>query len=306
MKNSIFLILIILFLGSNLIAQVNLKDLDLDKTYIIYTHDGAEFVGQVVSFDKKEVLINTIKLGEISVPAYQIKEIIEATQENINASGDIIMENIFATRYFITTNGLDIKKGDSYILFNWYGPDIQFGVADNWTVGLMSSWLATPIIGTVKYSMSLGDNVSLGLGALVGTLGWTAWDTGGALPYAAITYGDRRTNINFSAGYGAIWYESYDFQQQQDVARTEGEALISLAGMRRLNNSFSFVFDSFIIPGLSDETPTTAILIPGIRIQRKEGFAFQFGLSGIYTKMGEDGYGFIPFPLPMVQLYWKI
>ena len=303
MKISIQLILIILFFGSSLFSQVNLKDLDLDKTYIIYTHDRAEFVGKIISFDKKEVLINTIKLGEISVPAYQIKEIKEANAEDVSASGDIIMENIFATRYFITTNGLDIKKGDSYVLVNWFGPDIQYGIADNWSVGVMSTWLATPIIGTVKYSMRINEKTSLGLGALVGSLGWAALESGGALPFAAITYGDRRNNINFSAGYGAIWYESYDYNQMKDVSTTEGEALISLAGMRRINNSFSFVFDSFIIPGLSGETPLTAILIPGIRIQRKEGFAFQFGLTGLYTDFGS--LGFYPAPLPMLQLYWK-
>ena len=75
--------------------------------------------------------------------------------------------------------------------------------------------------------------------------------------------------------------------------------------MRRINNSFSFVFDSFIIPGLSGETPLFAILMPGIRIQRKEGFAFQFGLTGLYTEFGDEGYQFAPFPVPMVQLYWK-
>ena len=301
MKNSIFLILIVLFLGPSLFSQVNLQDLDLDKTYIIYTHDGAEFVGKIISFDKKDVLINTTKLGEISVPAYQIKELKEATQGDISASGDIIMENIFATRYFITTNGLDIKKGDSYVLFNWYGPDIQFGVADNWTVGIMSSWLATPIIGSVKYSMDLGENTSLGLGALVGTLGWSGWDAGGALPFAAFTLGDRRTNLTFSAGYGAIWYEGWDVDQMKDVRKTDGEALISIAGMRRINNSLSFVFDSFIVPGLSQDTDGIAILIPGLRFQKKEGFALQFGLSGIWV----SDYGFLEVPLPMAQLYWK-
>ena len=133
MKNSFFLVLIILIFGSKLFSQVKLTDLDLDKTYIIFTNDKSEFVGKIISFDQKEVLINTIKLGEISVPTYQIKEIREAKSEDISATGDILYDNIFATRYFITTNGLDIKKGDSYVLFNWYGPDIQFGVSDHWT-----------------------------------------------------------------------------------------------------------------------------------------------------------------------------
>jgi hypothetical protein len=301
MKNAIFLSLILLFSTVNVIAQVNLKDVDLNKTYIIYTHDGAEFVGKIISFDNKEVLINTIKLGEVSVPTYQLKEIKEAQVGDVTKAGEIIKDNIFATRYFITTNGLDIKRGDSYVLFNWFGPDIQFGVADNWTVGIMSSWLATPIIGTVKYSINLGENTSMGLGALVGTLGWSGWDTGGALPYAAFTYGDRKNNLTFSAGYGAVWYEGYDVDLIKNVSKTDGEALMSIAGMRRINNSLSFVFDSFIIPGFSQDTDGLAILIPGLRFQKKEGFALQFGLSGIW----QADYGFLEVPLPMAQLYWK-
>jgi hypothetical protein len=300
MKKSMSLVILLGMITLGINAQITLDNVDQNKTYIIKTYDGATFVGKIKSHDTKEVLIETVKLGDVVVPTYQLEKIEEAKSTDITETGDYAKDNLFATRYFITTNGLPIKKGEAYALINWYGPDIQYGIADNVSVGIMTSWIGTPVIGNVKYSRKINDNVSLGLGALVGSLGWTSITTGGALPYAALTFGDRKSNFTVSGGYGAIWYDDYDGYN------VEGEALGSIAGMTRVSNSLTLVFDSFIIPGLSDETPFTTLLIPGVRFQRKENFALQLGLTGIYSSdmNGESG-GFAPIALPMFQVYWK-
>lgn len=269
------------------------------KTYLITTNKGEEFAGKVLAKDDKEIVLSTTKSGKLTIPSYTIKEIAEIDKNLISASGEIMHEQTFATRYFITTNGLDIKKGDTYVLFNWYGPDVHFGVADNFSLGVMTTWFATPIVGSFKYSSQISENSSFAVGALVGTLGWTSVGTGGALPFVAYTLGNRRNNFTFSAGYGAVWSEF--------TTGIDGEALISVAGMRSLSNTLSFIFDSFIIPGMSDETPFTALLIPGLRFQKKDVVAFQFGFAGLYTDLGIDGDGgsFLPLPLPMASLFWK-
>ena len=103
-----------------------------------------------------------------------------------------------------------------------------------------------------------------------------------ALPYAGLTFGSRRSNITFSAGYGLVW----------DGGDSGGELLFSVAGMTKIAKNASFVFDSFIVPG------TLVILIPGLRFQSKDDRAFQFGFGGgVY-----DG---DTFPLPFIGWFRK-
>jgi hypothetical protein len=73
-------------------------------------------------------------------------------------------------------------------------------------------------------------------------------DFGGALPFATISFGDRRKNITFSGGYGAIWQDGY----------FEGRAITSVAGMIKVSPKISFVFDSFIVlPGMTKTVTDT-------------------------------------------------
>jgi hypothetical protein len=262
------------------------------KIFIVTKNDGTEFVGKILSQDPREVLIETKNLGQIIIPKHEIKEIREVKAGELSVSGEYIPKEIFSTRYFITTNGLPIEKGESYIQWNLYGPDFQFGIRKNFGIGLMTSWVAVPIIGTIKYSIPLGEKVNLGLGGLIGTGSWSFPDLAIALPFGVFTYGDRRGNINFSGGYGAIWSNG----------GSEGRALFSIAGMTKIGKKVSLIFDSFIVPGISGKTDSgVALLIPGIRLQTKSNRAFQFGFAGIYAQ-GE----FLQFPIPFIQLYAKL
>jgi len=214
----------------------------------------------------------------------------EAKSGDFSASGVYIPEQVFATRYFFTTNGLPIEKGEKYISFSLFGPDIQFGVGENFGVGILTSWFGTPIIGAVKYSIKLTEKNSLGIGSLFGIGSWAAPDFGLALPFVALTFGDRRNNINFSGGYGTIW----------NNGSSAGNVLFSIAGMANVGKKVSLVFDSFILPNSGSNNTGFAVLIPGIRIQAQDNKAFQFGFTGLVV----DG-ELIPAPIPMVQWYRK-
>lgn len=273
----------ILTIANHAIAQVDTTK-TTDKLYIIITYEGGEFIGKIISQDAREILIETQDRGQILIPKYQIKEMKELKPGELSPSGEYIPAQIFATRYFITTNGLPIEKGESYILWNLYGPDFQFGVGKNLSVGILTTWFGVPIIGSVKYSLQLGENTSLGIGTLLGTGSWAAPEFGLALPYTALTFGNRRSNLTFSAGYGAVWSEG----------ESEGRALLSVAGMTKVTKNMSLVFDSFIVPG------TVALLIPGFRFQSKDDKAFQFGFAGIVVDSE-----LLPALIPFIQWFKK-
>ncbi len=287
---------LLLISGVLFLFSLNTSDLyaqtssDTTKTYLIVKNDGTEFVGKIISQDAREVIIVTKKLGEIIIPKHEIKRITELKEEDLTEDGQLKPSEIFSTRYFITTTGAPLTKGESYIIWSLFGPDIQFGVSDNFGAGIMTSWLGSPIIGSAKYSIPLGENKNLGLGTLLGTGSWTSPDYGFALPFAALSFGNAQKNISFSAGYGATW--------GADISG--GRALFSVAGMSKINDKFSFVFDSFIISGTGSDDGG-ALLIPGIRIQTDPDKAFQIGFAGV-AAAGE----LVPFPLPMLQWFRKI
>ena len=283
--------LIVLAFVLNQEVQAQTDSIASKKIYVITTNDGGEFVGEIISEDTKEVLIKTKDKGEISIPKYQIKSRKELESGDLNMNGEYIPAEVFSTRYFITTNGLPIEKGESYVQWNLWGPDFEFGVAKNFSVGLMTTWLANPMVATAKYSIPLNKKTSLGLGTLLGTTTWIApGGYGLALPFASLTNGDRKRNISVTAGYGAVLYER----------ESAGKMLLSGAGMTKIGKKVSLVFDSFIVPG-GTGSETFALLIPGLRIQTASDKAFQFGFAGIYS-----GGDVVPLPIPFVQWYKKL
>ena len=103
--------------------------IDSTKTYRIVKNDGTEFLGKILSQDAREVLLLSDKIGQVIIPKHEIREIIEVKAEDMSITGEYIPNEVFATRYFITTNGLPIEKGESYIQWNLFGPDVQIGRA---------------------------------------------------------------------------------------------------------------------------------------------------------------------------------
>lgn len=297
----LFTTLILVFVTLTSYSQTDTTKLD-DQTYRLLQNDGTELIGKILKKDAREILFLTSDGREIIVPQYVVKKIEAVSISDFNAQGTFIGEDKFATRYFLTTNGLNIKKGDHYVQWNLFGPDVQFAVSDNLGVGVMTSWVGIPLVGTIKYSKEINDNTHVAVGALVGTGSWAAPDVGGALPYGTISFGNRTKNIAFSGGYGAVW----------DSGDIDGRALASVAGMAKLSSKMSFVFDSFILlPGgerteydywtgttYTEPRPGFAVLVPGLRWHQSEGKAIQFGFAGII-----EGGDALPLPFPMVQWF---
>jgi len=265
--------------------------------YVIIKNDGSEFIGKIISSDMREVIMETQKLGAIAIPKHEIKIMKLLQTGDLGVAGSFIPNEPFATRYFITTNGLPIAKGESYITYNIFGPDIQYGLADNLGVGVITTWLGSPIIFTTKYSFEVSKNVNAAVGFLLGTSGWVG-NLGFAVPYGSFTLGDRKSNLTASLGYGSIW----------GIDANGGRAIVSIAGMRKVSKSISLVFDSFILPAT---TPVVnvygtynrdqgGLIIPGVRFQTSETGAFQFGFAGSLSESGIGNFG-----LPYLQWFRK-
>jgi hypothetical protein len=287
----LFILLGFWAMPNNSLAQDQTTQVQQDstQTYVITKNDGAQYIGRIISQNAREVVIETEKLGKIVIPKHEIKSI-EKYDPSMSSIGGT---KRFGTRYFITTNGLPVKKGESYVQWNLFGPDFQFALGDQFGAGIMTTWLGVPVIGTAKYNINLGKKLNLGIGTMLGTFSWANPSGGFVLPFGAVTYGDYDQNINFSAGYGAIWADG----------DSDSRMLYSIGGMTKISEKIGLVFDSIIIPIDQSEVfdqnvDNIVLLIPGIRWYKTNDSVFQFGFAGLRAE-GE----FAPFPLPMVQWY---
>ncbi len=311
--------LILMLFSAN---QVSAQTTDTSAIYLIVKTDGQELTGKIISQDAREVLLETKTIGLVAIPKLSIKEIRLLKNEEIKGDGAYNPDQIFATRYFITTNGLPIKKGDMYAQLNLFGPEIQYGVTEDFGIGLMTSWIASPVVLSAKYSKKVGKNLNVGGGVLLGTGSWTFPNFMMALPFGVLTYGNRKSNINISVGYGAVSDKTYSYvidpstQTFTEIYKreTNGRALLSIAGMATISKKVTFVFDTFIIPddGKQGDLEGLALIMPGLRFQTNSDRAFQIGFAGIistYTEVNSQTGAkskyreTVPVPIPMLTWF---
>ena len=260
------------------------KQDSIPERVIVLKNDGSTFVGVIISRDEREILIETESLGRIYIPLHEIREIRPYGKSKQGTS-------LFSTRYFLTTNGLSMEKGDKYAVLNYYGPEAHFAVGENFSLGIMTTWVAMPIVGSAKYSIRFNDNLHLGIGVLAGTLSWAELGTVGALFYGAFTIGNYENNLTISAGYAMV----------TSGGESASAPLLSPACLIRLGDNVHFVMDSFIYLG-KEKDSGFAIVVPGLRFARPmKRSSFQFGFAAIAA-----GGEFMPVPLPVVSWYYEL
>ena len=202
----IILVLInISFIQAKLIAQEDAQK-EEKKLFLITKTDGGEFIGEIISDDGREILLMTTTIGKIYINKSNISNISAVDEESKNKTvGEFRAEGPFTTRYFFTNNSLPIKKKEHYAMIQLYGPEVHFSVSDKLSLGIMASWIASPIAIASKLCIYSKDNTHVSMGNILGNSGYI--EQGkifGGLHWLTITKGDRMKNFSFSAGYGYI------------------------------------------------------------------------------------------------------
>ncbi len=239
---------------------------DSTKTYLVVKNDGTELIGKILSDDGREVLLVTEALGKIYIPKSDIKSIKAIENKKEIVAGQYIQAGPFSTRYTFTTNALPIKKGENYAMVNLYGPEVHFAITDQFSLGFMSTWIASPLIVAAKYSFKTSnEKLNFSVGTLIGSTGYLNNFRGFAgLHFANVTYGTRAKNITFSAGYAYLKTGNYDYQypvgsytinsgqpnsyinEERVPAPINNGPMFSIAGIIKVGAKASFVFDSML------------------------------------------------------------
>jgi hypothetical protein len=267
MKKNLLLFIILFRLG-NTFAQIPTYQQGDTNTYLITKTNGSEYIGKILSDDGREILIKTENLGKIYIPKSDVKSIILIADKKSVVRGEYHSSGPFTTRHAFTTNALPITKGENYTMLNLYGPEVHFAVTNHLNIGIMSTWLASPLVFAAKYTIpTKKPKLNFSIGTLFGTSGYfNSFEGYGGLHFGNVTYGDRKNNITFSAGYGYLsninqkvntkmlvepgTYNStdgysfyYKYKEYSSKILLQGP-IISIAGIARVGAKASFIFDS--------------------------------------------------------------
>ena len=325
----IFTSAIIFIFSSSAFSQV---EEITDSTKIITLNNGDVRVGEIISDDGREVLFLTKDIGKVYIRKQDIKSIRPYVPEAGEiVDGDFLANSPFTTRYYFTTNARPLKKGEDYAMIHLYGPEIHFSVSDRLSLGVMTSWMASPFVLAAKYSIpTKNPNVNFGIGTLLGSSGFLNTFRGfGGLHWGMATFGDEKQNLTVSLGYSYVNIGNYN------DSRLNTAPVFSIAGIKKIGKRASFFFDSMIFFGKSTKTTTVwdyvydpvtgvydyvyttytadyrntiAFFMPGMRFQSGPKSAFQFALAGvIYSEKNTktNVRDVMSFPLPQCSWFFK-
>jgi hypothetical protein len=272
-----FLLFLILYCSFTANAQVAKSEGDTLK-YLIIRNNGIEYVAQILADDGREILILTQQLGKIYIPKSEVKSITLVDEQTDFKSGEYLGQGVFTTRYQFTTNAFAIKKGENYALINLYGPEVHFGIMPNLSVGIMATWIASPIALALKYTIpTQNPMINFGVGTIMASTGYLNQAKGfGGLHWGMATYGTRRSNATLSLGYGyfnsGFSFNNQDFYYQPgtyaavlnqgtysfpipEMLTYENEVgnfkspIIGISGIAAVGKKASIIWDVMIIGG---------------------------------------------------------
>ena len=277
MKNFIVSIFAIVLISvySQIHAQIKASDSTLR---LIEKNDGTKYIAIILSDDARELLIETETIGKIYIPKSEVKRITLIENQDEIKNGELLEESPFSTRYAFTNNALPIKRNDHYAMVNLFGPEAHFAVNDHLNIGVMSTWIGSPLVAVGKYTIPTSNKkVNFSIASMFGTTGYLNGFKGfGGLHWGTFTYGNRKNNISFSAGFGYIRpgtsqetpgvyigdstiytsadgtdyvdynYPNIPFQANDDLLKSP---IISVAGIFQITSSASIFFDSMFAFG---------------------------------------------------------
>ncbi len=257
---------------------------DSTKLYKVETADGNEYVGHIVFKNAAFIRLKTATLGEITINQKDVSKLNVISKDRVSG-GIVSYGDLHSSRYFTTSNGYGLKKGNGYyqnmwIFYNQFG----YGFTDYFSVsaGIVPLFLfagsSSPVWITPKVSIPIKkDKVNVGAGMLVASVLGENNEAFG-YGYGVITFGSAQKNLSIGLGYG---YYGNSWSKRPTV---------SLCFKIPVGRKGYFMSENYFLP--LDGERVMLSLIGGRSLIRK--VALDYGLL-IPTSSGMDNFIAIPW-----------
>jgi hypothetical protein len=224
--------------------------------------------------EEKAIVIYYAVLDIIQNPTMPEKDLSDNSQaenENINSEHD--------SRYFFAPTAFGLKERELYynsIYFLLH--DIQYGLTDNFSIGMGTTLFGFPVYFTAKLSIPLKEKHSIAVGdmMILGTYGTNFF---GNLGFATYSYGDSHNNLTIGAGYLNV--------NNNDITEANTGSLVgNFSGIVRGGPFFYFLTENYIFNVNSREYAYRETMLPNGDYTYEEGEynlnrTLWYGLTGI-------------------------
>ncbi|NBO69185.1 hypothetical protein EBV26_01690 [bacterium] len=216
---------------------------------------GETYVGSIVERDQRELIILTDAGTKITVLLSNIQDIRSIPKYQIH-DGKYWNPNPDHSRYYFSPSAFNLKKGERYYQNTYlFLHSFNFGLSDNVSIGLGfefpisffaaglgDSWTYQMYYVNPKYSKQVAENITVGVGVLVGNLGiFKKIGTIGdfrefGVSYGLVTYGNPEHNATLGLGLGLF------------DGKLRSDPVITISGMTRVTRRISLVTDNWFFP----------------------------------------------------------
>ena len=242
----------------------------------LFMHDGSTRMGELRSMNESEIRLKMPDLGEVLIPKYLVKGLIEMdgnTFARLSKSnmGRSLAINPQSSRYFFAPSGIQLKKGEGYFQSNIALNSVSLGINDNLTLGGLISFVGAG--GTLKIGKSLAPNVHVSCGGIGFSDYYGGLERPIGLIFGNITWGtdDRNITINLGTGSkietgiqataysmdttGGAGYAQYTVTEyEQNYVRP---LLLSVSGMTQIGENRWFITENYFINNYQYSTLVT-------------------------------------------------
>ncbi len=238
-------------------AKLEIADTSL---YIIKTNDGNSIIGKILEENPRETTIKLQDNRVVILPSYIIVSRSKVSTENM-IKGRVFLPNPHPSRYFYTPTALPMKKDEIYIQSIYFlTAQVQYGITDNWSLGIATTLAAIPMFISSKYSYKIMDKHHVAIGGQIGNLTYVEPNTYLGIGFGCYTYGNAESNITLAAGYSVYSEKGYFtsgyypdgtggyITKYTDRRVSKYSPAISISGSRRISNSLAFMGEFWVLP----------------------------------------------------------
>ena len=199
---------------------------------------GSVLVGKLSQKDNAQAYA-----GAISYLTNDILQNPEKYKSSVAKTDTVIKENEHASRYFFAPSAYNLKKGELYGATNYFlAYDFQYGITDNFSLGMGSTIAFIPFYITPKLSFKVGEKSRVSVGDMLVLGTWGAQFTAN-LAYGVYTYGNSNSNVSLGLAYLSTGGADIESKLSQPV--------INISAMAKLSDYMYIVSENYFSMGTS-------------------------------------------------------
>ncbi len=206
---------------------LGIKDLG---SLFLSTGDNEKSV--ILSFSIREI-IYTSKTD----PSLPVTREVKPETDIELAEKDSVYQNEHYTRHFFSPTAWNLNEGELYYnTVYFFLHDVQYGISDQFSLGMGTTLIGIPFYLTPKVSFRLNERSALSIGDILifGTWGSSFF---GNLLYGIYTYGSRDHNVSLGGG----WF----YTNENDMTYGSNSAVLNFSAMTRISDFVYLVTENY-------------------------------------------------------------